>query len=303
MGERELSDEYDAQKDAEGSYYAAIEAKRASGWAAVKKDVTIGDCRLLLGDCLEILPLLGKVDAVVTSPPYNQMTGLLRPPSGSWAKKDFGRGFVENWQTKGYTDDLPEPEYQNRQNEIFGLLRTVCNDTASLFYNHQIRWRDGVMLHPVDWFKPDGWRLRSEIIWDRGGGMMFNARMFCRFDERVMWFTASDKWKWDQSYVGLGTIWRIAREQNKEHPVAYPVDLPANCIGASTDPGDVVLDPYAGSASTGVACVKLGRKFIGIEIDEGYFDIACDRIRKAYAQPDMFVEAARVPEPVQEQML
>ena len=56
-----------------------------------------------------------------------------------------------------------------------------------------------------------------------------------------------------------------------------------------------------GSGTTGVACVKLGRKFIGIEIDEGYFDIACERIRKAYAQPDMFVQ--RAPEPVQEALL
>ena len=268
--------------------------------SAIRKEVIIGDCRLLLGDCLEILPTLGNVDAVVTSPPYNQMTGLLRPPSGSWAKKDFGRGFVENWQSKGYTDDLPEDDYQVRQNEIFGLIRAVCNDTASLFYNHQIRWRNGVMLHPVDWFKPNGWRLRSEIIWDRGGGMMFNARMFCRFDERVMWFTASGDWKWDQKYVGLGTIWRIAREQNKEHPVAYPVELPMNCIGASTDVGDTVLDPYAGSASTGVACVRLGRKFIGIEIDEGYFDIACRRIADAVARPDLFISTAKAPEPVQQ---
>jgi DNA modification methylase len=58
-----------------------------------------------------------------------------------------------------------------------------------------------------------------------------------------------------------------------------------------------------GSGTTGVACVKLGRKFIGIEIDEGYFDIACDRIRKAYAQPDFFVEQAKAPEPVQEPLL
>jgi DNA modification methylase len=54
-----------------------------------------------------------------------------------------------------------------------------------------------------------------------------------------------------------------------------------------------VLDPFMGSGTTGVACVKLGRKFIGIELDPGYFDIACKRIREAYAQPDMFIEAER----------
>lgn len=70
-------------------------------------------------------------------------------------------------------------------------------------------------------------------------------------------------------------------------------------IKVSTLPGATILDPFMGSGTTGVACVKLGRKFIGIEIDEGYFDIACERIRKAYAQPDMFVEQSKASEPVQ----
>jgi DNA modification methylase len=254
------------------------------------REERIGDCRLILGDCLEVLPTLGPVDAVVTSPPYNQMTGLMREPSGSWAKSDFGRSFVENWQTKGYTDDIPEEEYQVQQNSLFALIGTIAAPNASLFYNHQIRWRDGNMLHPIDWFKPAGWKMRSEIIWDRGGGMMFNARMFVRFDERILWMTRGKTWKWNQSHVGLGTIWRIAREQNKTHPVAFPVQLPANCIGAATDPNDVVLDPFMGSGSTLVACAKLDRRGVGIEIDPGYFDDACRRVEEAYRQPDMFIE-------------
>lgn len=286
--------EYDPDLDAKLSYDCAIGAMRRKHLGV--REERIGDCQLFLGDCLEILPTLGKVDAVVTSPPYNQMTGLLREPSGSWAKPDFGRAFVEHWQANGYTDDLPEADYQAKQNKIFAEIRAICNETASLFYNHQLRWRDGVLLHPVDWFRPRGWRLRTEIVWDRCGGMMFNARMFCRFDERILWFTASERWKWNQSHVGLGTVWRIAREQNKEHPVAFPVDLPLNCIGAATEPGDAVLDPFMGSGTTGVACAKLGRKFIGIEIEEKYFGIACERIRKAYAQPDLFIEQ---PKPVQ----
>jgi site-specific DNA-methyltransferase (adenine-specific) len=57
-----------------------------------------------------------------------------------------------------------------------------------------------------------------------------------------------------------------------------------------TNPGDTILDPFMGSGTTGVACAKLGRKFIGIELEPKYFDIACERIQKAYDQPDMFVE-------------
>ncbi|MCO5071118.1 MAG: site-specific DNA-methyltransferase [Rhizobiaceae bacterium] len=64
-----------------------------------------------------------------------------------------------------------------------------------------------------------------------------------------------------------------------------------------------ILDPFMGSGTTGVACVKLGRKFIGIEIDEGYFDIACKRVADAVARPDLFIEAAKMPAPKQEPLL
>ena len=260
----------------------------------MRERVQIGDCELWLGDNAEIIPTLSGVDCVVTSPPYNQMASLMRPPSGSWAKADFGRGFVEKWQAGGYTDDKPEPEYQLEQIRLFATIRNVCNPKASLFYNHQIRWRDGVLLHPVDWFKPEGWRLRSEIIWDRGVGMMFNARMFVRFDERILWFTAGKEWTWNQDHVGLSTIWRISPGQKKAHPVPFPLKLPMNCIGAATNPGDLVLDPYSGSATTGEACVRLGRRFIGIERDPRYFEMAVNRIRAAHSSNDtpLFAGAA-----------
>lgn len=74
------------------------------------------------------------------------------------------------------------------------------------------------------------------------------------------------------------------------------------CLGFLPD-AHTIIDPFMGSGTTGVACLKLGRKFIGIEIDEGYFDIACRRIEKAYAQPDLLIEAEKAPPPVQEVML
>jgi len=88
-------------------------------------------------------------------------------------------------------------------------------------------------------------------------------------------------------------LWRIPRPVFGDHPTPKPVDLMGRIIRNSSDRDDVVLDPFMGSGTTGVACVKLGRKFIGIEIDRKYFDIACRRIEEAYAQPDMFVEAEK----------
>lgn len=219
-----------------------------------------------------------------------------RKPSGLWADKSGGLGFVTAWKESGYTDDLNESDYQQEQNTLFGMLAGRCTRTASLFYNHQLRWRDGDCLHPVDWFKPPTWKMRSEIIWDRAGGMMFNARMFCRFDERILWFVQSDKWKWNQDSVGLGTVWRIPREQNKEHPVAFPEAIPHRCISAATHVGDLVCDPYTGSGTTGAAAVKLRRRFVGAEREIKWFDIACKRIAEATRQSDLFIQDDAPPE-------
>ncbi len=83
-----------------------------------------------------------------------------------------------------------------------------------------------------------------------------------------------------------------------DHPHAKPVDL----LWQLVEPvAGCILDPFMGSGTTGVACAKLGRKFIGIEIEPKYFDIACRRIEAAYKQPDMFV--ARPDPPKQEALL
>ncbi len=244
---------------------------------------------LYLGDCRDILPeLREKVDTVITSPPYNQMASI-KKVGGLWAKTSGGAGFVKNWKANGYSDSLPESSYQIQQNELFDIVRNVCRSTASLFYNHQVRWRNGEILHPVQWFKPKGWKLRSEIIWDRAGGMMHNARMFVRFDERILWFAASNKSKWNQAYVGYGTIWRIPREQRKEHPVSFPLELPLRCIRATTDIGDIVLDPFMGSGTTGIAAIQCECKFIGIEIEPKYFDIACRYIHRELTEGNLVV--------------
>lgn len=264
---------------------------------------------LKLGDCLD--PLAGlaslpdkSVDVIVTSPPYNQMVSLEKPPSGLWAKTGGAKGFIRAWTENGYADDLPEHEYQEQQNAMFSMLAAKCTDTASLFYNHQLRWRDGRCLHPVSWFAPDGWTLRQEIIWNRGGGIMFNARMFVRFDERILWFVRSDSWKWNQDSVGHGTVWDIAREQQQQgklHPVQFPLEIPSRCIAAASDPGDLILDPFAGSGTTGVAAIRLGRRFIGYERDPRYHAAAVRRIQGTREQTDLF--RPRGPKSVQGKLL
>jgi len=198
-----------------------------------------------------------------------------------WGRSHGGSGFVKEVNANGYADDLDEDEYVKWQNDLFGSIKRTA--TASLFYNHQCRWRNGVLLHPVHWFTPCGWFLRQEIIWDRAGGMMMNAKMFCRFDERILWFTGVN-YVWNQCMVGKGTIWRLAREQQqqgKKHPVEFPIEIPLRCIQATTNEGDLVLDPFMGSGTTLRAAKDLGRRAIGIEIEERYCEIAAKRMSQA----------------------
>jgi len=103
---------------------------------------------------------------------------------------------------------------------------------------------------------------------------------------------------WTSRRGALREFVKCPKGMDKAHPCEKPIELMRWCLSFFPD-AHTILDPFMGSGTTGVACVKLGRRFIGIELDPDYFDIACERIRKAYDQPDMFVEQPE-PAPVQE---
>lgn len=258
--------EYNAKEDGEGSYLAAIEAKRDKALAAIKREVVIGGCRLLLGDCLEILPAVGAVHAVVTDPPY----GI------GFAKGDCVTG--SRLCASRFTDPIVG------DSEPF--------DPAPLLsYSEIIMWG-------ADHYRarlPERGRF---LAWDKKAGWTFEDTFS---DVEFAWHSEGGASKI------IDYLWKGVRQDGekglpKYHIMQKPIAVMEWCISQLRGPAQIILDPYMGSGTTGVACVKLGRKFIGIEIDEGYFDIACSRIEKAYAQPDMFIEA-RAPEPVQEAML
>lgn len=201
--------------------------------------VRIGDATLYLGDCLEILPTLGKVNAVVTDPPYGIGFGA------SHTKWSANRGVVlGNW-------DATIPD--------LGPITALPGD--------QIIWGGERFSLPVSrgwltWVKPDAAPTfaSTEYAWTNQ-------------DRPARHFTCA---------IGAVNAERIG------HPTQKPLALMKWCL--SFIEGRTVLDPFMGSGTTGVACAKLGRKFIGIEIEPKYFNIACKRIEQAYAQPDMFIE-------------
>jgi len=208
----------------------------------IRREVTIGDCRLLLGDCREILPLIagGGGMAVVTDPPY----GLGRKmQGGTWGAKDGFKEMLE-W-------DAEPPAAE--------LVRDVvaAGDTSILWGGQYFD------LPPA----------RCWLIWNKTNAVPTMA------DFEMAWTNLDRPAKRFNAPVGRVEF---------GHPTQKPLPLMMWTLGFVPE-GLAVLDPFMGSGTTGVACVKLGRRFVGIEIDERYFETAVERVRKAYEQPDLFV--------------
>ena len=241
------------------------------------RKVTIGNAELWLGDCLEILPTLPKVNLYFTSPPYNQNLQAFKP-SGMHKESRW----VERISSS-YYDTMPEDEYQEWQVRVLDACLAQAHVDGSIFYNHKVRWRDGVPIFPISWVLKSKWIPRQEIIWARNGSVTQNARMFPPSEERIFWLR-NQSWKWVRDDPKLMSVWRVNSAADTEHPVAFPLELPTRAIASVSDKDDTVCDPFMGSGTTGVACMNLGRKFIGIEIEPKYFDIACRRIEDAQRQ-------------------
>jgi len=188
--------------------------------------VVIGDCTLHCGDCLDILPSLGPVDAVVTDPPYSS-GGQFR---GDRTQKD---------------------------------------------------WRQLPTM--TDAVQCGGWIWRNIVTWWKPGIRMQRGR-FSSSAEYILYATHGVPNEGEKSPQNVLSHQSVNGEE-KHHIAEKPVALLQELLGV-TPVGATVIDPFMGSGTTGVACVRLGRKFVGIEIEPRYFDIACRRIEDATRQGD-----------------
>ena len=160
---------------------------------------------------------------------------------------------------------------------------------------------EGVLRNEWDAATPDAHTLdlmreasREQIIW---GGNYFPlppSRCWYVWNKPERGFTLAEAELAWTSFDNVVRVFDAPRsEPDRQHPTQKPVALMAWCVGKIK--GSTVLDPFMGSGTTGVACVNLGRKFIGIEIEPRYFDIACRRIEEAYKQPRLFAEPRQEP--------
>lgn len=199
---------------------------------------------LYLGDCREILPTLGKVDAVVTDPPYGIAHTWKGGSGHGWGKADADKTVRNAWD-----DKAPDAE----------LLNALIDAAKEVVF-----WGGNYFGLPSS----RGW-----LVWNKP------ERGFTLAEAELAW-------------TNIDTVIRVfdgnRSDPGREHPTQKPVELMKWCLGRLK--GMTILDPFMGSGTTGVAAVKLGRKFIGIEIEPKYFDVACRRISEALKQPDMFIE-------------
>jgi site-specific DNA-methyltransferase (adenine-specific) len=224
------------------------------------KPVILGPCTLYCGDCLEILPTLTGVDAVVTDPPYSSAT-----QSGSRTRNDsvFGGDSL-----------VPFSITWEQLKERFDAARPKRWFIAS------VDWRHGIELEKNP---PTGTRFVRAGVWvKQNSAPQFTGDRPAAGWEFVACMHGPDKMRWNGG--GKRGVWTTCVENQNGHPTPKPVKLMNEWINDFTDSGETVLDPFMGSGTTGIACIRTGRKFIGIEIDPGYFQIACDRIRRELQQ-------------------
>lgn len=211
-----------------------------------------------------------SVSCIVTSPPYNK--GQIYPPE---SQGHLWRG-APNISYDTYTDEMSEPEYQSWQCHVVEECLRVLKPDGSLFYNHKPRTQDHITIHPMQWL----WRFNvlQDIVWDRGAIINVNPTRFWSHTERIYWITSGNRPKFNRRYAKFKEVWRIKFDTNTSHPAPFPLEIPMRCIQATTGRGDTVLDPFAGSGTTLVAAVSVGRHYIGFDISENYAEMARSRL-------------------------
>jgi len=237
----------------------------------IVKEEYIGGQRLILGDCLQVMPMLGRVDLCLTDPPF----GIKRD-------KGFGQGGNAGWggfyqkrlgvkaYAGGWDSDRPQPE---------AFEAMLSGSDKAIIWGGQFF---------ADLLPAQG----KWLWWDKCQTMPSFG------DGEMAWTSLAGDAPKKFVYSNNGLM---AREKDKVHPTQKPVALMEWCLGFLPD-ARTILDPFMGSGTTLVACQRLGRQGIGIELDPDYFAIACRRVDEATRQPDLFIAPAP-PSPTQETLL
>ena len=240
---------------------------------------TIGDATLYLGDCMEILPTLGKVDHVITDPPYSERTHAGHDECKGLALTADGR------RSLGYaalSDADCETLTQAYAAICDGWIVWMTDHTLAPAIERAMKAAGRYSFSPLPYYAP-GSRVRLS---GDGPSSWTDWIMVSRTARQVRWGTLP------------GGYTSVPGANDKARMGGKPSVLMEALVQDYSRPGDTVLDSHMGAGTTGVACMRTGRKFIGCEIDPEAFELSCRRIEQAYKQRPLF-EAEQPPKPVQ----
>lgn len=242
----------------------------------------IGAATLYLGDCRDILPALKRADAVVTDPPY-------------------GQGYDPSYHSGSFRV-LSDPRSGRHSRLTNNHFSPVIGDSTPFDPAPTIASAQQAIIWGAHKFAdrlPEG----SWLVWDK----VPTGKVRDQGDGEAAWFSVQGKplrifrLLWDGLCVGSQAKHEVTAKQKRVHPTQKPVALMEWCLSFLPD-AQTILDPYMGSGSTGVACMRQGRRFIGIEVDPAYFETARRRIEDAQRQADMFVTLPPAEDPADVQM-
>lgn len=232
----------------------------------------IGNATLYLGDCLEVMQGMQTVDHVISDPPYEDE---LHKAIGRIRRND-GQVMIESLGFDGINAS---------RSSVTQAVVTISAGWVILFTLAEgVRaWRDDLQAVGAKydtclaWVKPDA-------------APRFNGQGAARgFECAVTAWCGKGYRSWNGGGKRGVFIHNVNTNRHGEHPTEKPVPLMSELVGLYTKEGQTVLDPFMGSGTTGISCSKLGRSFVGIEVNPTYFDIACRRIEQAQRQGDMFL--------------
>jgi len=213
---------------------------------AIVREERIGGQRLILGDCLEVMPLLGEFDAVVTDPPYGLGDLLRKGGAKGWPNMAANR-------TGEWDNEAPDVSW------ISDLQIPAIIWGGNFFSLPQRR----------------GW-----MIWDK------KVSDFTTSVAELAWTNLDQPIK-RHFLATCEALTPTGSDGSRVHPTQKPIALMEWCLGFLPD-ANTILDPFMGSGTTLVACERLSRNGVGIELDPDYFEIACKRVDEATRQPSFF---------------
>jgi DNA modification methylase len=244
------------------------------------------------GDCLDVMKGIpdGSIDLTITSPPYDNLRSY-NGNNDQWGEQVWKNVIIELYRTTAQG----------------GVVVWVVGDAT-------IKGSEtGTSFKQALWSMDCGFNLHDTMIWEKtGSGALGSNLCYGQNFEYMLIFSKGrpksinmikdreNKIKSgkvstngslkegrgknrivDRKPLGKRTnIWTLNPQKNSTHPAPFPINLAIDHIKSWSNKGDTILDPFMGSGTTGVACKNLGRSFVGIEMDKGYYDIAKDRIEQ-----------------------